>query len=98
MNWEVGTACHFTHPSIDSHTLAQVRHMIITCIRVPCTVSYFVQVSIHIVEEASKDHKTNAAIFREFIKNFRAIIDSKTSGHRELAVAIKGYGYFAAVS
>lgn len=53
--------------------------------------------SIHIVEEADKDRKANAAIFKDFIRNFRAIIDSKTTGHRELAVAIKGYGYFAAV-
>ena len=56
------------------------------------------QVSIHIVEGASKDKQTNAAIFKDFVRNFRSIIDNKSSGHRELAVAIKGYGYFAAVS
>ena len=56
------------------------------------------QVSAHLVENAAKDRESNAAIFKEFIQNFRAIIDSKESGHKELAVAIKGYGFFAAVS
>ena len=44
------------------------------------------------------DKQTYAPVFREFIKKFRAIIDNSASGHRELIVAIKGYGYFAAVS
>ena len=54
--------------------------------------------SAHLVENAAQDRESNAAIFKEFIQNFRAIIDSKESGHKELAVAIKGYGFFAAVS
>ena len=45
-----------------------------------------------------KDRQTYAPVFRDFIKKFRAIIDNPVSGHRELTVAIKGYGYFAAVS
>ena len=32
------------------------------------------------------------------MKTFRGIIDDKSSGHREMAVAVRGYGYFAAVS
>ena len=35
---------------------------------------------------------------QDFIKTFRDIIDDKSSGHREMAVAIRGYGYFAVVS
>lgn len=56
------------------------------------------QVSIHIVDGAVKDRQSYAAVFRDFIKKFRVIIDNQTSSHRELTVAIKGYGYFAAVS
>ena len=68
-----------------------------------CIVLYFsaahcYQVSIHIVEGATKDRQSYAAVFRDFIKKFRAIIDNQASSHRELTVAIKGYGYFAAVS
>ena len=55
------------------------------------------QVSIHIADNASKDRKTNSSIFKDFIRKFRTIIDSQTSGHFELAVAVKGYGYFARV-
>ena len=55
------------------------------------------QVSIQIVEGAEKDCQLYAEVFRDFIKNFRKIIDNSKSSHRELAVAIKGYGYFAAV-
>ena len=56
------------------------------------------QVSLFIAENADKDKKGNAAIFREFIQRFRTIIDNQNSRHNELSVAIKGYGYFAAVS
>ena len=54
--------------------------------------------SLFIAENADKDKKANAAIFREFIQRFRTIIDNQNSRHNELSVAIKGYGYFAAVS
>ena len=56
------------------------------------------QVSQFITEDADKDKKVNSAIFREFIQRFRTIIDNQNSRHNELSVAIKGYGYFAAVS
>ena len=32
------------------------------------------------------------------MKRFRGIIDNPDTRHKELAVAIKGYGYFAKVS
>ena len=57
------------------------------------------QVSVYIVEGGEgKDKQMHAPVFRDFIMKFRAIIDSPVSSHRELTVAIKGYGYFAAVS
>ena len=49
-------------------------------------------------ENASKDKTSNFAIFKYIIQKFRAVIDNKLSGHVELALAIQGYGYFAAVS
>ena len=56
------------------------------------------QVSIYIVEGAAKERQSSyTPVFREFIKKFRAIIDNPSSDHRELTVAIKGYGFFAAV-
>ena len=55
------------------------------------------QVSLFISETASKDDKGSAAIFKQFIQRFRTIIDNQQSRHKELSVAIKGYGYFAAV-
>ncbi|CAI8051259.1 DNA-dependent protein kinase catalytic subunit [Geodia barretti] len=59
--------------------------------------AFLQQVSVHIVEGGDgKDRQTYAPVFRDFIKKFRAIIDNPVSGHRELTVAIKGYGYFAA--
>ena len=51
-----------------------------------------------VVEKASEEHDACYTIFKEFITKFRAIIDSQSSNNRQLAVAIKGYGYFAAVS
>ena len=54
------------------------------------------QVSVHIVEGGG-DVKKYAPVFKEFVKKFRAIIDDPASSSRELTVAIKGYGYFAAV-
>ena len=56
------------------------------------------QVSVMVVERACEDHDTCYTIFKDFITKFRAIIDSQSSNNRQLAVAIKGYGYFAAVS
>ena len=53
--------------------------------------------SLYISENADKDSKANTVIFKEFIQRLRAIIDNQGSRHRELSVAIKGYGYFAAV-
>ena len=50
------------------------------------------------VENASADRTTNLAIFKFFLQQFRATMDDKTSGHVEQAMAIKGYGCFAAVS
>ena len=56
------------------------------------------QVAVHITEKAATDRPTNLAIFKFLIQKFRAIMDDKTSGHVDLALAIKGYGCFAAVS
>ena len=53
---------------------------------------------MYITENAVKDRQTNADIFRAFIMRFRKIMDNQTSGHKELSMAIQGYGYFAAVS
>ena len=44
------------------------------------------------------DHKTNLTIFKFLIQKFRVVIDNQSSSHDELAMAIKGYSYFAAVS
>lgn len=35
--------------------------------------------------------------FQFFIQKFRDIMDNSSSGSKEIAIAIKGYGYFAAV-
>lgn len=48
-------------------------------------------------ENAEKDRAANLAIFKFFIQKFRAIIDEKSSGPTELALAVNGYGCFAAV-
>ena len=60
--------------------------------------AFFRQISTAITEGGEEQRQRNAGIFKDFIKKFRAIIDGEFTGHRELAVAIKGYGYFAAVS
>ena len=68
------------------------------CVWCVCVCCGDVQVSVYIAENASKDRQSNAEIFKDFIMRFRKIMDSQTSGHKELAMAIQGYGYFAAVS
>lgn len=62
-----------------------------------CTHTSHHKVSIHIVDGAAKEQQSYAAVFRDFITKFRAIMDNPASSHRELTVAIKGYGFFAAV-
>ena len=54
------------------------------------------QVSIHISE--SSEAQSYGPVFKHFMKQFRAIIDNPTSSRQELNTAIRGYGYFAAVS
>ena len=54
------------------------------------------QVSVQI-SGASADKDLSVSLYQEFIKRFRKIIDNPESGSKELAVAVKGYGYFAKV-
>ena len=54
---------------------------------------YVDQVSVHITEDTA--HKR---VFWDLIKQFRSLMDSPDSGYRQLAVAVRGYSYFAAVS
>lgn len=57
--------------------------------------AFFQQVSEQLVKEGMEE-STRKSIFADFVKTFRGIIDDKSSGHREMAVAVRGYGYFAA--
>ncbi len=56
------------------------------------------KVSQYIVENAPKDRSANLKIFKYFVLRFREVISNKSSGYMNLALAVKGYGYFAAVS
>ena len=49
-------------------------------------------------EHAATDRATNFEIFKYLLEKFRSTIDNKSSDHVEIAMAIKGYGCFAAVS
>lgn len=40
----------------------------------------------------------NVPVFTNLMKQFRSIIADPSSNYKELAIAIKGYSYFAAVS
>ena len=56
-----------------------------------------VKVSEHVVENAAGDSATNLRIFKHFVLKFREVISDKSSSYLDLALAVKGYGYFAAV-
>lgn len=56
------------------------------------------QVSVLMVEKAAVEGETLYAVFKELMKRLRGIIDSQASSKRQLSVAIRGYGHFAAVS
>lgn len=53
--------------------------------------------SLYVVENASKDPGDTLAIFKYFVVQFREIISNKSCGYLEVALAVTGYGYFAAV-
>ena len=53
--------------------------------------------SQYVAENASRDRSTNLKIFKHFVLKFREVISDKSSSYLDLALAVKGYGYFAAV-
>nr|XP_006812076.1 PREDICTED: DNA-dependent protein kinase catalytic subunit-like [Saccoglossus kowalevskii] len=58
--------------------------------------AFLKQVASMLVEEGNKDKRNKTTIFKAFIRKFRSIIDNRESGTREICIAIKGYGLFAA--
>ena len=50
-----------------------------------------------LVAQAEEGRKQGAT-FKFFIQKFRAIMDDPSANYKEVNLAIRGYGYFAAVS
>ncbi|KAI0227633.1 DNA-dependent protein kinase catalytic subunit [Lamellibrachia satsuma] len=57
--------------------------------------TFLQQVSSALVSQAAQGSR-DAAAFKFFIKEFRRIMDSPQSNSKEISLAIKGYGFFAA--
>ena len=91
--------CHAIHSYIHSIPSSMIEKFLCVYIYIYIYIYFFFhQVSIQIVHGVAKEKQSYAALFRDMVKRFRAIIDNSASSNRELTVAIKGYGYFAAVS
>ena len=56
--------------------------------------------SEHLTRTAGDDNVTvaNKRVFWDLVKRFRVLIDNPSSDYKQLAVAVRGYSYFAAVS
>ncbi|ELU11183.1 hypothetical protein CAPTEDRAFT_224273 [Capitella teleta] len=57
---------------------------------------FLVQISSALVTKVKEGNRKEGAVFKFFIQKFRDIMDNNSSGSKEIAIAIKGYGYFAA--
>ena len=55
------------------------------------------QISEVLVTQAEAGRQ-NGAVFKFFIQEFRGVMDNPTASSKEVSIAIRGYGYFAAVS
>ncbi|XP_022778667.1 DNA-dependent protein kinase catalytic subunit-like isoform X5 [Stylophora pistillata] len=55
--------------------------------------AFFQQISLYFV--GRHGDKSDLAMFMYFIKTFRRIIDSVLSDTRQMAIAVRGYGYFS---
>ena len=55
------------------------------------------QISEMLVTKAEEGHKQGAT-FKFFIQQFRSTMDDPSANYKEVNLAIRGYGYFAAVS